>query len=80
LTYKSSALDERHFKACQEALNSALATAQSWFEGTDPQLKAKLALLVMKHAESGETDPASLRKRALESYFRGSSGAKFPAL
>ena len=70
LTNKCSALDEQSFKACQEALNSALATVQGWPERTDPQLKAKLALLVMSHAENGETDPASLRKYALESYFR----------
>jgi len=76
LANKGSALNERSFKACQEALTSAFATAQSWSEQSDPQLKAKLAMLVMKHAESGETDPASLRKRALESYFRGSE-AKF---
>jgi hypothetical protein len=76
LTNKSAPLDERSFKACQEALNSALATVQSWSDRTDPQLKAKLALLVMRHAETGESDPALLRKRALESYFRGASGAK----
>jgi len=70
LTNKGSALDERSFRACQEALNSAFTTVESWSERTDPQLKAKLALLVMRHAENGETDPASLRKRALESYFR----------
>jgi len=70
LINKCSALDEQSFKACQEALNSALATVRSWSGQTDPQLKAKLALLVMSHAENGDADPASLRKHVLESYFR----------
>ena len=76
MTDKSAPLNERSFKACQQALNSALATVQSWSDRTDPQLKAKLALLVMSYAETGESDPALIRRRALESYFRGTSGER----
>jgi len=67
-------LDALTFRACQEALEAALATAQQWSRETDPQLKAKLALLIMRDASTGEADPAVLRKRALEGYFlRGSA-------
>jgi hypothetical protein len=73
---KGLPLDEQRFRACQDALGSALAMAQSWPERGDPRLKAKLALLVLKHAESGETNAELLRDQALESYF---SETKFPA-
>lgn len=67
-------LDALTFKACQEALEAALAAAQQWSPETDPQIKAKLALLIIRDASTGEADPAVLRKRALEGYFlRGSA-------
>lgn len=62
-------LDALTFKACQEALEAALATAQQWSRERDPQLKAKLALLIMRDASAGQADPVVLRKRALERYF-----------
>ena len=62
-------LDEPTFKACQQALDSALAVARRWSRATDPKLKAKLALLIIRDATRGEVDPIELRKRALESYF-----------
>ena len=48
---------------------SALAVARRWSRATDPKLKAKLALLIIRDATRGEVDPIELRKRALESYF-----------
>ena len=64
---KEKPLDNPTFEACQEALVAALATVQQWRPGgeVDPHLKAKLALLIIKHAAKGETSPAILRKRAL---------------
>ena len=68
---KEKPLDNPTFEACQEALVAALATVQQWRPGgeVDPHLKAKLALLIIKHAAKGETSPAILRKRALANYF-----------
>ena len=68
---KEKPLDNPTFEACQEALAAALATVQQWRPGgeVDPHLKAKLALLIIKHAAKGETSPAILRKRALANYF-----------
>ena len=68
---KEKPLDNPTFEACQEALVAALATVQQWRPGgeVDPHLKAKLALLIIKHAAKGETSPAILRKRALTNYF-----------
>jgi hypothetical protein len=68
--------DESTFEACQEALHSALSTAQQWSrsEAVDPQLKAKLALLIIRHVAKGETDPMMLRKQALTTYFLESAG------
>lgn len=69
---KEKPLDEPTFEACQEALSSALATVQQWSSPggeADPQAKAKLALLIIRHAAKGETNPVTLRKRALANYF-----------
>jgi len=66
---KDRPLDEPAFKACQQALNSALAVARLWYAETDPQLKAELALLIIRNATAGEVNPAELQRRALESYF-----------
>jgi len=66
---KNRPLDEPTFKACQQALNSALAVARQWYRETDPQLKAELALLIIRDATTGEVNPAELQRRALESYF-----------
>jgi hypothetical protein len=66
-------VDELTFEACREALSSAIATVQHWNSPGDPQLKAKLALLVIRHAEKGESDPMRLRTRALATYFLESS-------
>ena len=62
-------LDEPTFKACQRALDSALVVARQWSRETDPQLKAKLALLIIKAATTGEVNPTELQRRALENYF-----------
>lgn len=62
-------LDEPTFKACQRALDSALVVARQWSRETDPQLKAKLALLIIRDATTGEIDPTELQRRALENYF-----------
>ena len=74
--YNERPLDESTFEACQEALHSALSTAQQWsrYGGVDPQLKAKLALLIIRYATKGETDPVMLRKQALTTYFLESMG------
>ena len=61
-------VDELTFEACQEALSSAIATVHQWNSPGDPQLKAKLALLVIRHAENGESDPMRLPTRALATY------------
>jgi hypothetical protein len=66
---KDRPLDEPTFKACQEALNSALAVARQWYHEADPQLKAELALLIIRDATTGEVNPAELQRRALERYF-----------
>jgi hypothetical protein len=66
---KDRPLDELTFKACQQALNSAFALAQQWYGETDPQLKAKLALQIIRDATTGEMSPAELQRRALEGYF-----------
>jgi hypothetical protein len=68
---KEKPLDGPTFEACQEALRAALATVQQWCPGgdVDPHLKAKLALLIIRHAANGEANPATLRKRALANYF-----------
>ena len=62
-------LDEPTFKACQQALDSALEVARQWSRVTDPELKAKLALLIIRDATTGEVDPKELQRRALENYF-----------
>jgi hypothetical protein len=62
-------LDELTFKACQQALDSAFAVARQWYRETDPQLKAKLALQIIRDATTGEVNPAELQRRALEGYF-----------
>jgi len=65
-------LDPHAYRACQKALSSALAAVQQWrsANGTfDPKLKAKLALLIIRQAARGETNPVILRKRALATYF-----------
>jgi len=62
-------LDEPTFKACQQALESALVVAWQWSRETDPQLKANLALLIFRDATTGEVNPAELQRRALENYF-----------
>jgi hypothetical protein len=66
---KDRPLDELTFKACQQALKSALAVARQWYRETDPQLKAKLALQIFRDATTGEVNPAELQRRALEGYF-----------
>ena len=43
--------------------------ARQWIRETDPQLKAKLALLIIRDATTGEVNPAELQRRALENYF-----------
>ena len=71
-SFKEKPLDEPTFGACQEALGSALATVQQWSRRAgepDSQLKAKLALLILRLAAKGETNPVALRKRALATYF-----------
>jgi hypothetical protein len=74
--YYERPLDEPTFEACQEALHSALSTVQQWSrsDAFDPQLKAKLALLIIRHAAKGETDPMMLRKQALTTHFLESAG------
>jgi len=62
-------LDKLTFKACQQALDSAFAVARQWYRETDPQLKAKLALQIIRDATTGEMNPAELQRRALEGYF-----------
>jgi hypothetical protein len=44
-------------------------TSEQWYRETDPQLKAELALLIIRDATTGEVNPAELQRRALESYF-----------
>jgi hypothetical protein len=68
---KERPLDGPAFEACQEALRAALATVQQWRPAgdVDPHLKARLALLIIRHAAKGEADAATLRKRALANYF-----------
>ena len=68
-SHEDRPLDERTFKACQQALNSALVAARQWTRETDPQLKAKLALLIIRDATTGEANPTVLQRRALENYF-----------
>jgi hypothetical protein len=68
-TEEDRPFDEPTFKACQRALDSALVVARQWSRETDPQLKAKLALLIIKAATDGEVNPAELQRRALENYF-----------
>jgi hypothetical protein len=66
---KPGPLDEPAFEACHEALGAAVATVRQWGSRADPKLKAKLALLIIKDAENGETNSARLRTRALATYF-----------
>jgi hypothetical protein len=66
------AVDKLNFDACREALQLTLATVRQWSrqaDDADPQLRARLALLIIRQAARGETDPLTLRRRALETYF-----------
>lgn len=67
-TDENRPLDEPTFKACQQALELALVVARQ-LSREDPGLKAKLALLIIRDATSGNVDPTELQRRALENYF-----------
>jgi hypothetical protein len=69
---ENGSMDARTIKACRAALQAALATVQHWSQQkaeTDAELKSTLARFIVKHAADGVTDPKTLRRRALESYF-----------
>ena len=66
---KDRPLDKPTFQACQQALEAALAIAEQWGHNSELELKARLALLILRDATAGEVDPAKLRKHALENYF-----------
>ena len=66
---KDLPLDEPTFRACQQALGSALAEAQKWGHDSELELKAKLVLLILRDAMAGEADAANLQRHALENYF-----------
>ena len=69
---ENGSMDALTINACGAALQGALATVQHWSlpkPETDAELKSTLARFIAKHAADGVTDPKTLRRRALESYF-----------
>jgi hypothetical protein len=73
-------LDEPTFKACRQALDAALVVARQWSRETDQELKAKLALLIIREATSGKSDPTDLQRLALENYFLRSEKQEGPLM